>query len=82
MRRLVMGKQKDKKQDPFIAMNMPRRNPQLIEQDLKYYHWVMFIHVMEFLKQHASLRKSLLEHYFTNLLKIYRTKTWSCYVDY
>jgi hypothetical protein len=39
-------------------------------------------HVMEFLKQHASLRKSLPEHYFTSLLKIYQMKIWSCYVDY
>jgi hypothetical protein len=35
----------------------------------------MFIHAMEFLKQHTSLRKSLLEHYFISLLKIYQMKT-------
>jgi hypothetical protein len=29
----------------------------------------MFRHVMEFLKQHTSLKKPLLEHYFTSILK-------------
>jgi hypothetical protein len=29
----------------------------------------MFKHVMEFLKQHTSLKKPLLEHYFTSFQK-------------
>ncbi len=41
MGHLVMGKQKDEKQGQFIATNTPRWNPQLIEQDIKEYRWVM-----------------------------------------
>jgi hypothetical protein len=50
-------------------MNKPRQNPQSIAHGVKNYHWVMFRHAMEFVKQHASLKKPLLEHYFTSLLK-------------
>jgi hypothetical protein len=50
-------------------MNRPRQNPQSIAHDVKNYHWAMFKHTMEFLKQLASLKKPLLEHYFTSLLK-------------
>jgi hypothetical protein len=34
------GNEKTKKQGSFIATNMPRRNPQLISQDIKDYHLV------------------------------------------
>jgi hypothetical protein len=58
-----------KEQGPFTTMNMPRRNLQLIEQDIKNYHQVMFRHAMEFLKQCASLKKPLPKHYFISFLK-------------
>ncbi len=47
------------KQGSFIAKKRPRRNPQLIKQDIKHYHWAMFKHMMEFLKQHISFKKPL-----------------------
>jgi hypothetical protein len=43
--------------------------PPIITQDIKDYHWAMFRHAMEFLKQHINLKKPLPEHYFTNILK-------------
>jgi hypothetical protein len=50
-------------------MNRLRQNPQSITQDLKNYHWMMFRHMMEFLKQCTSLKKPLPEHYFISLFK-------------
>ncbi len=67
---------------PFIAKRRSRRNPQLIEHDIKNYHWVMFRHIMEFLKNHTSLKKPLTKDYFTILQKIYQMKTYLPYVDY
>jgi hypothetical protein len=50
-------------------MNRLKQNPQSIAQDLKNYHWMMFRHMMEFLKQCTSLKKPLPEHYFISLFK-------------
>jgi hypothetical protein len=38
------------------------------------YHWVMFIHVMDFFEYCASLKKPILEHFFTSLLQDLLTK--------
>jgi hypothetical protein len=46
----------------LLPKKRPRGNPQLIEQDIKDYHWARFKHVMEFLKQRASLKKPLPKH--------------------
>ncbi len=35
----------------------------------KYYHWAMFKHAMEFLKQRTSIKKPLLKYYFASFLK-------------
>jgi hypothetical protein len=64
-----MGKQKDKRTRSIIAMKRPRQNPQSIAHDIKDYHWAMFIHTMEFLKQCISLKKPLSKHYFTSIFK-------------
>ncbi len=55
-------------QNPFIAKERPRPNLGLIKQDIKYYHWAMFKHAMEFLKQRTILKRPLPEHYFINFL--------------
>jgi hypothetical protein len=31
------------------------------------YHWVMFTHAIDFFKEPASLKKLILEHFFTSL---------------
>jgi hypothetical protein len=31
------------------------------------YNWVMFTHAMNFFKEHASLKKSILKHFSTSL---------------
>jgi hypothetical protein len=41
---------------------------------MEAYHWVMFTHAMEFLKEHASLKMSILEHFFINLFNNLSTK--------
>ncbi len=61
--------EKMKELGPFIAKRRPRQNPQLIEHDIKKHHWVMFRHIMEFLKHHTSLKKPLTKDYFTSFLK-------------
>jgi hypothetical protein len=66
MGRPTMGKCKDKT-SPYIARKRP--NLKSIKEDMKNYHWAMFKHVMEFLKQCASLNKPLLEHYFINFFE-------------
>ncbi len=60
---------KTKEQGPFIATKGLRQNPQSIAHDIKDYHWAMFRHIMEFLKQFTSLKKTFQEHYFTNIFK-------------
>ncbi len=49
--------EKTKEQSPFIAKQGPRPNPQLIEYDIKDYHWAMFKHAMECLKQCTILKQ-------------------------
>ncbi len=61
-----------KQQSPYIATKRP--NLKSIEYDIKNYHWAMFKHAMEFLKQCLSLNKPLLEHYFISFLKDLLTK--------
>jgi hypothetical protein len=65
---------KMKKQSPYITKKRSRPNSQPIKQDIKNYHWVMFKHIMEFLNQRASLKKSLPKYYFTSILKELSTK--------
>jgi hypothetical protein len=54
-----VGNERTKEQNPFIAKKRPRPNPQLIEQDIKNYHWAILKHTMEFLKQHIILKNPL-----------------------
>jgi hypothetical protein len=44
------------------------------EGGLEDYHWAMFTHAMDFFKEHTSLKKSILEHFFTSLLSDLSTK--------
>jgi len=37
-------------------------------EDMKYYSWAMFTHVMDFFKECVNLKKSIPEHFFTSLL--------------
>ncbi len=45
-----------------------------MKEDMEDYHWVMFIHAMDFFEYRASLKKSILEHFFTSLLQDLSTK--------
>jgi hypothetical protein len=38
------------------------------------YHWAMFTHAMDFFKERASLKRLILEHFFTSLLNDLSTK--------
>jgi hypothetical protein len=38
------------------------------------YNWTMFTHAMNFFKEHMSLKKSILKHFFTSLLNNCSTK--------
>jgi len=35
---------------------------------MKDYNWAMFTHAKNFFKERASLKKSILKHFFTSLL--------------
>jgi len=41
----------------------------ILKEDMEDYHWVMFTHAMDFFPEHASLKKPILEHFFTSLLQ-------------
>ncbi len=56
-----------KQQNPYIAKRRP--DPKYIKHDIKDYHQKMFKRIMKYLKQHESLKKPFLEHYFINFLK-------------
>jgi hypothetical protein len=38
------------------------------KNDMEDYNLAMFTHAMDFFKEHASLKKLILKHFFTNLL--------------
>jgi len=38
------------------------------KEDMKDYNWAMFTHAKNFFKERASLKKSILKHFFTSLL--------------
>jgi hypothetical protein len=64
---LVMGKCKDETTKSISCQE--KAKPKSIEHDVNYYHWVMFKHVIEFLRQCTSLKKPPPKHYFTSFMK-------------
>jgi hypothetical protein len=42
----------------FYYCQEKAKPPKFIEHDIKDYHWAMFKHVMEFLKQCSSFKKT------------------------
>jgi hypothetical protein len=44
------------------------------KEDMENYNLVMFTHAMDFFKEHASLKKQILELFFTSLLNNFLTK--------
>ncbi len=38
------------------------------KEDMEDYHQMMFTHTMDFFEEHISLKKPILEHFFTSLL--------------
>jgi hypothetical protein len=63
------GQIQKRKKIPYIVKKRLRPNLQLIEQDIKYSHWAMFKHVVEFWKQCTSLKTPFPKHYFISILK-------------
>ncbi len=37
------------------------------KEDMEDYHWTIFPHAMDFFKEHTSLKKPILKHFFTSL---------------
>jgi len=37
------------------------------KENTEDYNWTMFTHAMDFFKDHASLKKPILKHFFTSL---------------
>jgi hypothetical protein len=60
---MVMGKCKDRQRKSCII----ETNGKHSEGGCGNYHWAMFTHAMNFFKKHASLKKLILEHFFTSL---------------
>jgi hypothetical protein len=46
---------------------IPKQTVKIPKEDMEHYHWTMFTHAMDFLKEFANLKKSVLEHFFTSL---------------
>ncbi len=44
------------------------------KEDMEDYNWAIFIDAMDFFKKCASLKKPILEHFFTSLLNDLSTK--------
>jgi hypothetical protein len=44
------------------------------KDDMENYNLAMFTHAMNFFKEHISLKKPILEHFFMNLLNNLSTK--------
>jgi hypothetical protein len=44
------------------------------KEDMEDYHYMMFTHAMDFFEEHISLKKPILEHFFTSLLSNLSTK--------
>jgi hypothetical protein len=44
------------------------------KEDMEDYHWVMFTHAMDFFYKCASLKRPILEHFFTSLLSNFSIK--------
>jgi hypothetical protein len=51
-----------------------RQNVNISKDDMEDYNLVMFTHAMDFFKECASLKKSILEHFFTSLLNNFSTE--------
>jgi hypothetical protein len=68
-----------KQKSPYIASKRP--NLKSIKEDIRNYHWVMFKHAMEFLKQCPSLHKPFLQHYFISFMKDLLTKNLSAHYE-
>ncbi len=44
-----------------------KQSVNISKDDMEDYNLAMFTHVMDFLNEHVSLKKSILEHFFTSL---------------
>jgi hypothetical protein len=44
------------------------------KDDMEYYNLAMFTHAMDFFNKHASSKKPIPKHFFTNLLNDLSTK--------
>ncbi len=56
------------------SLTLIKQTVNILKEDMEDYHWVMFTHAMNFCQEPASLKKPILEHFFTNLLKDLLTK--------
>jgi len=46
----------------------------ILKENMEDYNLVMFTHAMDFFKEHTSLKKPVLEHFFTSFLKRFVNK--------
>jgi nucleoid DNA-binding protein len=49
-------------------ISMLKQTINISKEDMEDYILAMFTHVMDFLREHASLKKSVLKHFFTSLI--------------
>jgi hypothetical protein len=56
------------------SISVRRQSVNIFKEDMEDYNLVMFTHAMDFFKEHVSLKRSILEHFFTNLLNNFSTK--------
>jgi hypothetical protein len=50
------------------SLSIMRQTTNISNNDMEDYNLAMFTHAMDFFKEHASLKKPILEHFFTSLL--------------
>jgi hypothetical protein len=50
------------------SLSIMKQNVNISKDDMEDYNLAMFTHAMEFFKEHVSLKKLILEYFFTSLL--------------
>jgi len=50
------------------SLSIMRQIVNISKDDMENYNLAMFTHAMDFFKEHANLKKLILEHFFTSLL--------------
>ncbi len=66
---MVMGKCEGRHVNTCGSISILKQTINISKEDMGDYNLAMFAHVMDFFREHASLKKPVPKHFFTNLFK-------------